>query len=152
MSDKTWINIVYTGLIYQNKENPSLLFQAISELRKDGKIGEDYVCVDIYGDKMGWIDKEIAKYGLQGIVVQHGKVSKEEAILKQREARILWLMRWEDDKEDVIPGKSFEYMAARRPIMITGGHDDEITMILRETHLAVVCDSVEAIKQELLTI
>lgn len=147
MEEETWVNIVYTGTIYKEQQDTTKLFKALADLIRDGEVDREFIRVDYYGDIELWLEEEIKDYGLIGVVKQHGKVSREESIQKQRGARILWLMKWEDPKEiGTIPGKIFEYMAARRPIMATGGHKDEISRILDDTLAGACCETVEEIK------
>ena len=141
------VNIVYTGSIYGGREDPTKLFQALAELIRDGEVDREAIAVDFYGRFEEWLEKEIKKYGLVGVAEQHGIISPEDSRQAQREARILWLMKWEDPKEfGVIPGKLFEYMAARRPIMATGGHNDEVSKILADIQMGACCETVEEIK------
>jgi len=178
---ETWVNIVYTGTIYQGKQDPAKLFQAVAELIRDGQVEREAISVDFYGGVLGWLEKDIKKYGLVGVAIQHGVVSQEEAIQKQRDARILWLMKWESitkgigrfemilerifsgkeglrysrefnekfagkPEQGVVPLKLFEYLAARRPIMATGGHKDEVNKILDDSKMGACCETVEEIK------
>lgn len=179
---KRWVNIVYTGTIYEENQDPTQLFEALAELIKDGEVKREHIGVDFYGDTSLWLQKEIERHGLVGVAIQHGRVSVEESKQKQREARILWLLRWEDkipkygfrfkvlcwlirDKELLEyakdfdcrvggrylkvggPSKIFEYMAACRPIIVTGGAQDEILdKMLDDTQMGAYCGTVKDIK------
>jgi hypothetical protein len=65
----------------------------------------------------------------------HGKVSHAEAIKAQKESQLLWLLDWDDpDELGVHPGKVFEYLGARRPILATGGvKGNVVDELIKET-------------------
>lgn len=128
-------SITYTGRIYQGKQDASRLFAALADLIEDGVIDPDRVAVRCYGPVTAWLAAAADTYGLTGIVRQHGLVSPEEARRRQRESQLLWLLDWEDAAEKgVYPGKVFEYLAAGRPVLATGGSEDGvIRRLLKET-------------------
>jgi hypothetical protein len=61
----------------------------------------------------------------------------------------LLLLNWDDPRETgTYTGKIFEYLAAQRPILATGGFggDDVVKKLLEETNSGVYCSTVEEIK------
>jgi glycosyltransferase involved in cell wall biosynthesis len=87
---------------------------------------------------------------LSNIAKQYGLVPFEISLEKQRESQLLLLLKWEDSRErGVYSGKVFEYLAAKRPVLATGGTDDVITELLNETDAGIDAKSVEAIKNAL---
>lgn len=147
----TKFTITYTGKIYEGKQDTSKLFTALRDLISDGMINPKDVEVRFYGSKNLWLDKEAEQYGLQGIVKQYGIVPKQIATEKERESQLLLLLNWEDQQEiGWYPLKIFGYLAARRPILATGGYGkDEIEKILMETKSGVYCKTIEDIKSNL---
>lgn len=141
------LDIIYTGKIYE-KQNPALLLEGLRGVIDEGHIEEDEVSVDIYGDILSRIESLAKSYKLETIVKQHGRVSREQSLAIQREARLLWIMDWEAPKGGgVIPGKLFEYMAARRPVLCTGSYDNtEVERIINEAKIGVCCHTAEAVK------
>lgn len=140
--------ITYTGTIYVGKQDPSKLFAALKDLISDGTMNPKEIEVRFYGPKEGWLASEIEEYGLSGIVELHGRVPQQIAIKKQRESQLLLLLNWEDQQEHgVYPGKVFEYLAAQRHILATGGSgDDVIRELLDETKAGRYGSTVEDIK------
>lgn len=143
--------ITYTGKIYEGKQDPSKLFIALRDLIFDGTMNPKDVEVRFYGHKNLWLDREAEQYGVQGIVKQYGRVTQEIAVDRQRESQLLLLLNWEDQQEGgVIPLKTFEYFAAQRPIIATGGYgNDEIEKLLIETKAGIYCKTIEDIKSSL---
>lgn len=149
LTDK--FTITYTGLIYPKRQNPYLLLQAIYNLDKVGKIDLDDTDVRTYGDYINL--SKTSDVILWWIALQqYGKVSHTEAIKAQKESQLLWLLDWDDpDELGVHPGKVFEYLGARRPIIATGGvKGNVVDDLLKETGAGYHAVSVEETEQVLL--
>lgn len=148
--------ITYTGTIYQYKQDPEKFLKA---LRKVWESYSDPFYVDFYnnvevrfyGQKYGWFQDLIDEYGLEDIVKQYGKISRAEVVRRQQESHVLLTFNWEDANEKgVCPLKFFEYLAAQRPILATGGIPvDAVQTLIERTQSGVYCHSVESIEREL---
>ncbi len=140
--------ITYTGQIYPEKQDPSKLFIALRELISDGTINMNDVEVRFYGAARRFLSNDIKKYDLSSVVKVHERVSRQISLKRQRESHVLLLLNWEDFKErGVYPLKVFEYLAARRPILATGGPDDDVIKeLLNETNAGTYCKTIEDIK------
>jgi len=142
--------ITYTGHIYPKGQDPSMLFVALRDLLSAGTVNPDDIEVRFYGQKEEWLEKEINGYGLSGIVKQNGIVPRQVALEKQRESQLLLLLKWEDPQEHgFYTGKVFEYLAARRPILATGGSSDVVDELLNETGAGICASTAENIKNTL---
>ena len=109
--------------------------------------------VRFYGPKQNWLRNDIIKHNLVGIVEQCGVISRNESWEKQRESHVLLLLNWEDPKEKgVYTLKLFEYLAAWRPIMASGGfYGSDIEKLLKETKTGVYVPTAEEIEASLLS-
>ena len=115
-------SITHTGNIYGEKQNPTKILAAISSLISEGTMNPEDIDVRFYGTRLGWLDKDINKYGLSAIAKQYGTVPHDVAIEKQRESQLLLLLDWDARGEKgVYPLKVFEYLGSGRPILATGG-------------------------------
>jgi len=143
--------ITYTGTIYTGKQDPGKLFSALKTLITDGVIDPNDIEVRFYGSEAESFDKGVQGYGLSGIVRHHGLVSRETTAEKQRESWLLLLLDWEDPREKgVYPGKIFEYLAARRPVLATGGvAGNVVEVLLNETKAGIHALTVEDVKKTL---
>jgi len=143
--------ITYTGTIYKDKQDPLKLLAALQDLISNGIIDLKDVEVRFYGYEEGWLAKEIERYRLSSIVRQYGAVPRPTACQKQRESQLLLLLNWEDPWEKgVYPLKVFEYLAAKRPILATGGTgNDVIEGLLHDTKAGMYCSKVEDVKNSL---
>jgi len=143
--------ITYTGLIYPGKQDTTRLFAALSELISERVIDPNSLEVRFYGAPENWLDREIERYGLSGIASQYGQVSRSVALQKQRESQLLLLLDWDDPQErGTYPGKIFEYLAARRPILATGGSaEGVVALLLKETGTGIWAPRVADVKEAL---
>ena len=141
--------ITYTGTVYA-RQDPSNLFAALCNLINEGTLTADDIEVRFYGERTGWLDREIEQYRLSNVVSQYDSVSRSIAVEKQRESQLLLCLKWEDSREHgVYPGKLFEYLGARRPILATGGTDDVVSELLGKTKAGISALTVEDIKTTL---
>ncbi|WP_054835838.1 hypothetical protein [Methanobrevibacter arboriphilus] len=70
--------------------------------------------LDFYGDNFG-LKETAEKYGIEDLVNIHGTISHEEVLKKQKESQALLLLSWNNKKEEIfLPGKIYEYLAAKR--------------------------------------
>lgn len=146
----TKFTITYTGSIYPKGQEPSKLFAALRDLILDGTMSPDDSEVRFYGQKEGWVEEEINDYGLLGIVKQNGIVPRQIALERQRESQLLLVLKREEPQEKgVYSGKIFEYLAARRPVLATGGSSDVVDELLNETNAGVHAPTIEDIKSAL---
>lgn len=144
--------ITYTGSIYPPKQDPWNFFLAVKSLIDNGTVNPRNLGVRFYTPHAPWLDREICDAGLNDVVIQHGIVPHEKAIRLQQESHALLLLNWEDPAEKgCYPLKTFEYLAAKRPILSIGGSgDDVVTALLSKTRAGRSCLSVDAIKQYLM--
>lgn len=143
--------ITYTGLIYPGKQDTKALLAALSDLISSGIIEPADLEVRFYGTSEGWLDREIEQYGLTNIARQYGSVTRDAALQKQCESQLLLLLNWNDPQEKGnFPGKIFEYLAARRPILATGGSEDDVVAgLLIETQAGIHAPTAEKIRAAL---
>jgi len=142
--------ITYTGSIYPQGHDPAKFFAALRDLVSAGTIKPDDIAVRFYGPQAEWVEREITSYGLSAIVKYNGVVARETALARQRESQILLLLKWEDPQEQgAYTGKVFEYLAARRPILATGGSSDVVDDLLNDTGAGTCAPTVDDIKNVL---
>ena len=143
--------ITYTGTIYGRSHDPAKLLISLSSLVSERVMDPDDVEVRFYGARLAWLDKEISKYGLSGVVKQYGTVPQQVAIEKQKESQLLWLMDWDDPAENGwYPLKIFEYMGSGRPILATGGvAGNVVDVLLEKTKGGIHAITTDSIKDSL---
>lgn len=140
------LQIVYTGGIYPGRRDPSALFAALAML---GKAAEQ-VRIEFYRTDEAHVMPLAAAHGVQRLVHVHAGVSHDEAVRVQRSADVLFLMQWNDPREQGnVPGKFFEYLGALRPILVLGLEDGVPATILRERNAGVFSNDPRVIARHL---
>lgn len=146
----TKFTITYTGILYQGKRDPSKLFKALQDLISEGKLNPNDIEIRFYGQKEDWMEKEIEDYGLQDIVREYGFISRNISLEKQKESQLLLLLLWDHPEEiGVYTGKIFEYLAAQRLILATGGPEGVVKELLDDTNVGVYATSIDEVKEAL---
>jgi hypothetical protein len=143
--------ICYTGFIYAGRQDPKILFEAISRLLEEAKIDRREIMIDFYGFDEGWLKYDIDHYGLADIVNIHGMVPRDVVLQKQRESQILLLLTWNDPREKgIYTGKVFDYLAAKRPILALGLNGGIVSDLIKQTNTGFFASSIEEIKEILI--
>ncbi len=142
--------IVYTGNVYPGKQSPTLLFEVLRFLIKDNKIDPNMVRIKFFGRVQYWMEQEIERYQLRGVVEKYGKITREQSIDQQRQAQLLLFLNWNDSREKgVYTAKIFEYLAARRPILAVGGPKGVVSDLLETTQAGVHINTAQAMEDTL---
>ena len=127
--------IVHTGL-FASDGNPLALWDALSALPfKD--------CLDIR--LAGKVDPEILEAikarGLEDRLSVLGYLSHEDSVNELQNADMLILpLRKEPEYRKVLPGKIFEYLAARKPVLGIGQEDGAAARVLSDTGAGIMLD------------
>jgi len=150
------LRIVYTGKIYPNKQDPSLLFRTVKDLLNEGFIRRDELEIDFYGGDVSWAKRISHNMGMEEIVNFCGLVPYSESIQKQMESDILLLLEWTDNQaKGVYTGKLFEYLGAGKPILAVGPKCGVVDELLRETGAGVLVsnhDDTKSVLKEWITL
>jgi hypothetical protein len=143
--------IVHTGSLYRGRRDPDSLFRAISELVAEGSLSIDDILIDFYGPTEDWLIKNAATYGLENVVRVRGTIPRSDVIMEQRKAQILLLLTWDNPAEyGVYTGKIFEYIAAKRPILLLGSTDGVASKLLSDTGIGKSASTVDELKEMLI--
>lgn len=144
--DASKINFVYAGALYHGKRCVDMLASILRELIDSEQIKQDSFAFHYAGSDYEELVSQLQMYGLEDTAVDHGFVSRAEAISMQKKASALLLLTWnEASYQGVIPGKLFEYMAVNVPIiaLITGDvANSEVAKMIRASNAG--CAAEEA--------
>lgn len=151
LTDK--FTLTYTGTIYTGKQDPEKVLIALKKLIFKGAMKREDVEVRFYGQRQIGLESKITEHQLVGIVRQFNFISRHESIQKQRESHLLLLFNWEDPNEKgVYPLKFFEYLAARRPILATGGYpEDDIEKLIVQAKAGRYASTIKEIEASILS-
>lgn len=137
--------IAHIGSLLSGR-NPRNLWKVLSDLVNeniDFKIALQLRFIGVVSEE---ILASIAEFGLQDFIEIVGYVSHQEALAYQKSSQVLLLV--EIDSQDtigIIPGKLFEYMAAKRPILGVGPRNWEVAGIIDETETGRIFDYADDI-------
>lgn len=132
----------YTGSMYGGLMNLSIVFECIKELDKEKKLHKERLEFHFAGRESAYpiFNSQAQKYGMGNLCVNHGRLTRKEALQLQSDADILLAAAWDYtvEAEGIITGKILEYMSAQRPvIMIINGDvsNNEAAEIVRNCKL-----------------
>lgn len=135
-NDENKLKIVYTGTIYEGKQDPSPLFAALKSMGIDAA---ENISVEFYGRYLRIVTDIAKRYGVEKLIKVHPNIPYKDALTQQRNADVLLLLLWDDFKEKgVYTGKLFEYLGARRPILAIGPEDNVAANLIIERSAGVV--------------
>ena len=148
MSDQsraeTKLNITYTGALYNNRRDASLLFCAIEGGIEEGLFTEDNFEIHYAGREFHSFKEQASKYKLTRILDNHGNLTRKESLLLQHKSDVLLLLTWNTIHEQgIITGKFSEYLMMRKIILaiITGDlPNSEIFNIITKNQLGIACE------------
>ncbi len=144
-------SIIYTGNIYEGRQNPCSLFDAIRLLLNEKKIEKQKLQLHFYGSDRRYLSKLLEGKGIDDLIHLHDPVPFEECVRHQKSATILLFLNWNDlQQKGVYSGKIFEYLGARRPILAFPRNPDSVVdQLLERTNAGVLCDTPEEIATQL---
>ncbi len=136
------IHIVYTGILYGDKRDPSPLFAAI----KESPILKERVRVHFYGKNLQLAVQLARAFELQFVVHTYNEVSRLEAISVQKGANFVLLLTWNDASNvGVLTGKLFEYIGSGTQILAIG-FKDNAAKIVEENNLGFASNDCQEIR------
>ncbi|UCG11656.1 MAG: glycosyltransferase [Deltaproteobacteria bacterium] len=133
------MNIVYTGLIYPEKRDPSPLFQAIQLLHQEGAIKKGDLKIRFYGPNSDILQGIHSFQSVESFVELYGPIPHRQALSCQSHADLLLFLEWNDSTEKgVFTTKFFEYLGAGKPILAVGPPGGVVDQALAETGMGVL--------------
>jgi hypothetical protein len=144
--------IAYTGTIYRRYQNPSPLFEAISNLDKNGIITKNDLRILFAGADSSDVSDLAIKYGIVDYYSFLGYIPREAALQMQYDADMVPFF---DFLElcGMLSGKIFEYLYAAREILaIGGGPESDIGKMICNTGTGLsLGGDVKAIEKHLIS-
>jgi len=114
--------------------NPKILWKALSDIVSENETFKSAFRLSLAGRVSESVIESLKEYGLDSFVQLEGYVSHTAAIDLQRKSNLLLLLEIDSpETRSIIPGKLFEYLAARRPILAIGPEGSDIEEIILQT-------------------
>ena len=132
--------ITHTGLFAEDG-NPLTLWDELAEKCSEDEAFRNALRIRLVGKVDEAIVAAIKARGLGASLESLGYQPHNVAVAEQRAASMLILpLRQEPEYRNVLPGKIFEYLAARRPVLGIGQEDGAAAQVLADTRAGVMCD------------
>jgi glycosyltransferase involved in cell wall biosynthesis len=132
--------IVYTGSFYGDLRIPDPFLLGLHAWLDQSPQSRADVEVLFLGSIYPRHRQLISALGLDDVVHIDGMVSHHEAVAAQQSASVLLLIMGKGEGTAILPGKVFEYMGARRPILGIVHPEGESAHLLRQTATGTVVD------------
>ena len=133
-------NVVHTGLLTA-EGNPVELWKILGDkCREDADFAASFR-LTLAGKTEETVLESIRKAGLGDYLTDLGYIDHNKAVMQQRKASVLILpIREEPETKAILPGKLFEYLAARRPVLGVGTGEGAMAEVLKETGAGQIFD------------
>ena len=130
-------NITHTGL-FAADGNPLTLWKVLGQMAAGDAEFKAALRLRLVGTVAREVLEAISAEGLANNVVALGPQNHAAAVKEQRSATLLILpLRNDPDYRPILPGKLFEYLAARRPVLGIGQVDGAMARVLRQTQAGI---------------
>jgi glycosyltransferase involved in cell wall biosynthesis len=126
----------FSGLFY-GSFRPDNLLKAVHTLIDAGQVERQKICLRFIGANGPHDLREPDKYGICEFT---GFLPHDQALHLAGQADALLLLLSRKRGRDVIPSKTFEYMALKKPVLALVPADGDVAGIVRETGIGVVAD------------
>lgn len=147
------LTMVYTGALY-GRRKPDVFFQALKELKDEGKIEGSKIMVELIGNyHKDKLQAQIDRYGLTDSFNIVGYVPHNVCIEHQVAADVLVLIEGSGRGANAFyTGKIFEYMNTNRPVLAILP-DGCAADLVKESNIGIVAntDDVNKIKENIKT-
>lgn len=126
-------NVVHTGLLTA-EGNPVELWKVLADMCAADRGFAGKFRLILAGKTDAKVLESIQEAGLEKYLTNLGYLDHDKAVMEQRKASVLILpIREEPETKAILPGKLFEYLAARRPILGVGTREGAMATVLQET-------------------
>ncbi len=132
--DDEFFCFTHSGLLGFDR-NPKLFFEVLKEICDTDKLFSKKLRLRFIGQTDYTVVNELSRLGLKENLILIGNVSRKESLNYISSSPILLLLlNQQPNAKGRIPGKLFEYLAVRRPIVCLGIEKGDSANILKETN------------------
>jgi hypothetical protein len=149
---KQRFNIVYIGrLLNLWYRDPSLLFEALSELIIEKKILGNEITIHFYGSEVLIINELLERFPdlFENETVKVHPQEKYSRIIEIIKSADLLLVLTNRGRKGILTTKFFEYLGINKRILSIPSDNDEIDKILQDTGSGVSFDNLEMLKAQI---
>ncbi|MBW1295120.1 glycosyltransferase [Aquimarina litoralis] len=126
--------ISHIGSLLSGRD-PKTLWKVLHDISEENSAFAQQLKLKLVGAVSEDVLSSIKEAGLSKFLEVVGYVSHNEAIKIQRSSQVLLLIEIDtEDTKCIIPGKLFEYMISKRPIIAVGPKEADISKLIEETN------------------
>jgi len=126
--------ITHSGIMGYDR-NPTQLFKVLDELIQENEGFKNHFSLKIIGEIDSSVLENIKRFNLTKYCDFRGFVTRDIAIQETFNSHVLLLLlNQQVNAAGRIPGKLFEYLASRRPIILIGPKNSDSENIVHNTH------------------
>lgn len=145
-------SIAHIGSLLTDR-NPEILWKVLGELTKENEAFKEALEVRLVGVVGKEVFASLKQHGLASFVDELGYLAHTEVLELQPKSQVLLLLEIDSaETRGILPGKLFEYLNAKRPILAIGPEGWEAAEIIKETDsgLGLVSNDESGLKNVLL--
>jgi len=135
--------ITYSGSMY-GRRNPASFFEAMEELMSEGKINKSELHLRFVGrfgnEVLDMFNKATFKDSIE--IVSYVPHSESIGLLMLSDALLL-VVDESKESEEIVPGKVYEYIGVKKPIIAIAPHQSAIANLMEETRSGMVAHQSE---------
>ena len=149
----TYFSLTHVGSLLSER-NPVILWSALAELCEEVPGFKEDLRLIFVGKTDQYIIDHMEHVGLSSNCEVVGYLPHHKAVEYQRKSQVLLLVEsFKPEVAQIIPGKLFEYLAAKRPIIAIGPESWDIDELLADTAAGstYVFDDKNSLKNDILT-
>lgn len=110
--------ISYTGSLY-SAQSFRILATCLDEIFKSGKINRNQIELRYAGTSRNLWSSRVKEYMLDDVATSFGNISLTEAYAMQQSSCVNLLLTWTlDGLETIVPGKFYDYLKSKRPLLV----------------------------------
>jgi glycosyltransferase involved in cell wall biosynthesis len=138
-----FFSLLYAGSLYGGERDITPLLAGIKELKEGGffKFFPLKVSFFVPTGELEWLRNLVKSKGIEDIVEVSPPIDHKEILKMECEATFLLLvLRPTKEDKHTYTGKLFEYMGARRPIIVLGPKENLASKLVKEKNIGIVCE------------
>lgn len=151
VSPESTFTIAHFGAFNRDR-NPSVLWKVLGKLSEENKTFKGKLRIRLIGQTDNSVIQDIEKHGLKNNLIQTDHLPHKKGLEELAKSQVLLLpINDAPNARGILPGKMYEYMALKRPILAIGPTDSDFAEILTETKTGVAFnfDDSASIKEAL---
>ncbi len=126
---------------FNRDRNPEVLWKVLGKLAEEDKTFKEKLCIRLIGQTDESVIQSIKQNRLNEHLVLTDHLPHKEGLKELARSQVLLLpINDAPNARGILPGKMYEYMALKRPILAIGPGDSDFTHILNETKTGVAFD------------